>query len=39
MKLVGGDSGRVEHEAFVTEVMLAPSERIVVESCSTSLGS
>src|SRR3954463_9480369 len=31
MKLVGGDSGRVEHEAFVTEVMLAPSERIVVD--------
>ena len=24
MKLVGGDSGRVEQEAFVTEVMLAP---------------
>jgi FtsP/CotA-like multicopper oxidase with cupredoxin domain len=31
MKLVGGDSGRVEHEAFVNEVMLAPSERIVVD--------
>jgi FtsP/CotA-like multicopper oxidase with cupredoxin domain len=31
MKLVGGDSGRVEQEAFVTEVMLAPSERIVVD--------
>jgi FtsP/CotA-like multicopper oxidase with cupredoxin domain len=31
MKLVGGDSGHVEHEAFVTEVMLAPSERIVVD--------
>jgi FtsP/CotA-like multicopper oxidase with cupredoxin domain len=31
MKLVGGDSGRVEHEAFVSEVMLAPSERIVVD--------
>ncbi|HKN42788.1 MAG TPA: multicopper oxidase domain-containing protein, partial [Propionibacteriaceae bacterium] len=31
MKLVGGDSGRVEHETFVTEVMLAPSERIVVD--------
>ena len=31
MKLVGGDSGRVEHEAFVHEVMLAPSERIVVD--------
>ncbi|TWD83027.1 FtsP/CotA-like multicopper oxidase with cupredoxin domain [Kribbella amoyensis] len=31
MKLVGGDSGRVEQEEFVTEVMLAPSERIVVD--------
>jgi FtsP/CotA-like multicopper oxidase with cupredoxin domain len=31
MKLVGGDSGRVEHEQFVTEVLLAPSERAVVD--------
>jgi FtsP/CotA-like multicopper oxidase with cupredoxin domain len=31
MKLVGGDSGRVEHEEFVTEVLLAPSERAVVD--------
>jgi hypothetical protein len=31
MKLVGGDSGRVEQEAFVAEVMLAPSERIIVD--------
>ena len=31
MKLVGGDSGRVEHEQFVDEVVLAPSERIVVD--------
>jgi FtsP/CotA-like multicopper oxidase with cupredoxin domain len=31
MKLVGGDSGRFEHESFVQEVMLAPSERIVVD--------
>jgi len=31
MKLVGGDSGRFEQEAFVTDVMLAPSERIVVD--------
>jgi FtsP/CotA-like multicopper oxidase with cupredoxin domain len=30
MKLVGGDSGRVEREAFVEEVVLAPSERAVV---------
>ena len=31
MKLVGGDSGRYEHETFVEEVMLAPSERAVVD--------
>ena len=31
MKLVGGDSGRVEHEEFVSEVVLAPSERAVVD--------
>jgi FtsP/CotA-like multicopper oxidase with cupredoxin domain len=31
MKLVGGDSGRVEHEQFVSEVILAPSERAVVD--------
>jgi FtsP/CotA-like multicopper oxidase with cupredoxin domain len=31
MKLVGGDSGRYEREAFVDEVMLAPSERAVVD--------
>jgi FtsP/CotA-like multicopper oxidase with cupredoxin domain len=31
MKLVGGDSGRVEHEEFVSEVLLAPSERTVVD--------
>ena len=30
MKLVGGDSGRVEHEEFVFEVVLAPSERVVI---------
>ena len=30
MKLVGGDSGRVEHEEFVEEIVLAPSERAVV---------
>ena len=32
MKLVGGDSGRVEHEQFVEEVILAPSERVVVDA-------
>jgi FtsP/CotA-like multicopper oxidase with cupredoxin domain len=31
MKLVGGDSGRVEHERFVEDVVLAPSERVVVD--------
>jgi FtsP/CotA-like multicopper oxidase with cupredoxin domain len=31
MKLVGGDSGRVEHEQFVEEVVVAPSERVVVD--------
>ena len=31
MKLVGGDSGRMEHEEFVSEVILAPSERVVVD--------
>src|SRR3954471_12698624 len=31
MKLVGGDSGRVEHEQFVEETVLAPSERVIVD--------
>jgi FtsP/CotA-like multicopper oxidase with cupredoxin domain len=31
MKLVGGDSGRVERHEFVEEVLLAPSERAVVD--------
>ena len=31
MKLVGGDSGRVEHEQLVDSVILAPSERVVVD--------
>ena len=31
MKLVGGDSGRYEREAFVDEVMLAPSERAILD--------
>ena len=31
MKLVGGDSGRYEHETFVDEILLAPSERAVVD--------
>ncbi len=31
MKVVGGDSGRVEHEQFVDSVILAPSERVIVD--------
>jgi FtsP/CotA-like multicopper oxidase with cupredoxin domain len=31
MKLVGGDSGRVEREEFVSEVLIGPSERAVVD--------
>ena len=31
MKLVGGDSGHVEHEHFVDDVVLAPSERVVID--------
>src|SRR5688572_9469797 len=30
-KLIGGDSGRYEHEQVVPEVLLAPSERAVVD--------
>ena len=31
IKLVGGDSGHVEHEQFVDDVILAPSERVVID--------
>jgi len=31
MKLVGGDSGRYERETFIDEVLLAPSERAVID--------
>jgi FtsP/CotA-like multicopper oxidase with cupredoxin domain len=31
MKLVGADSGHYEHEEFIGEVLLAPSERVVVD--------
>jgi FtsP/CotA-like multicopper oxidase with cupredoxin domain len=31
MKLVGADSGHYEHEELVEEVLLAPSERVVVD--------
>jgi FtsP/CotA-like multicopper oxidase with cupredoxin domain len=32
MKLVGGDSGRCERERFVDAVLIAPSERVVVDA-------
>ena len=32
IKLVGGDSGHVEHEQFVEDVVLAPSERVVIDA-------
>ena len=38
MKLVGGDSGRYEQEAFVDEVMIAPSERAVLDVMFDSAG-
>ena len=31
IKLVGGDSGHVEHEQFIDDVILAPSERVVID--------
>ncbi len=31
MKLVGGDSGHVEREELVDSVILAPSERVIVD--------
>ena len=31
IRLVGGDSGRVEYEEFIEQVVLAPSERAVVD--------
>jgi FtsP/CotA-like multicopper oxidase with cupredoxin domain len=31
MKLVGGDSGHLEREQFVDDVVLAPSERVVLD--------
>jgi FtsP/CotA-like multicopper oxidase with cupredoxin domain len=31
MKLVGADAGHYEHEKFVDDVLLAPSERVVVD--------
>jgi len=31
MKAVGGDSGRVEREEFIDEILLSPSERAIVD--------
>jgi suppressor of ftsI len=38
MKLVAGDVGKVEREAWVTSVVLAPAERYVVEARFDSMG-
>ncbi len=38
MKLVGGDSGHYEHESFVEEVLLSPSERFIVDVLFEELG-
>jgi FtsP/CotA-like multicopper oxidase with cupredoxin domain len=38
MKLVGGDGGRVEREEFVEEVLLAPSERVIVDVLFDNVG-
>jgi FtsP/CotA-like multicopper oxidase with cupredoxin domain len=39
MKLVGSDSGRYEHETIVDEVLLAPSERAIVDVWFNDAGS
>jgi FtsP/CotA-like multicopper oxidase with cupredoxin domain len=39
MKLIGGDSGHLEREQLVDSVMLAPSERAVVDVLFSSSGS
>jgi FtsP/CotA-like multicopper oxidase with cupredoxin domain len=39
MKLIGGDSGRYEHETFVDAVLLAPSERAIVDVLFATAGS
>jgi FtsP/CotA-like multicopper oxidase with cupredoxin domain len=39
MKRIGGDSGRYEHESFVDELLLAPSERALVDVLFDSPGS
>jgi FtsP/CotA-like multicopper oxidase with cupredoxin domain len=39
MKLVGGDSGRYERETLVEDVLLAPSERAIVDVLFSGTGS
>jgi FtsP/CotA-like multicopper oxidase with cupredoxin domain len=39
MKLIGGDSGRYEHERFVDAVLIAPSERAIVDVLFATPGS
>jgi FtsP/CotA-like multicopper oxidase with cupredoxin domain len=39
MKLVGGDSGHVEREELIEEVILGPSERVVVDVLFERVGS
>jgi FtsP/CotA-like multicopper oxidase with cupredoxin domain len=38
MKLVGADAGHYEHEEFVEEVLLAPSERVAVDALFADAG-
>ena len=38
LKLVGGDSGRYEREEFVDSILLAPSERAIVDALFASPG-
>jgi FtsP/CotA-like multicopper oxidase with cupredoxin domain len=38
LKLVGADAGHYEHEQLVEEVLLAPSERVVVDALITDAG-
>ena len=38
MKLVGADAGHYEHEEIIEEVLLAPSERVVVDVCLETAG-
>ena len=38
MKLVGADAGHYEHEELVDEILLAPSERVVVDALFTEPG-